>query len=507
MNQKEKIEASEEKIQETICKSKNAFFMAEQERMLSYHDFLWIQLRVIQKRWWVLQFIILVALWIALNSIHDEMYIKRSMGVVAALFVILIIPELWKNRSCECMEIEAVSYYSLKQVYAARMLLFGVTDIFFITLFLGAVSVGLYYELSELVVQFLFPLCVTACICFGILCSKRSFSETVAIVLCVIWSALWLFIVLNENIYVMVTVPIWLMLFGLELDGLTKEFGDFIAVNHINLTMTNGVYGLLGVNGAGKTTLMRMLCTLLKPTSGTICCNGKDIFSMDSEYRKLLGYLPQDFGFYPEFTVEDYLLYIAALKGIRPIVAKKRVKELIAKVGLSKAAHKKMKKLSGGMKRRAGIAQAMLNNPKILILDEPTAGLDPNERIRFRNLISELSEDRLVLLSTHIVSDIEYIANEIWLMKDGKILHKGSIDELINSMSEAVWECLVPKNMVPNFMEKYKISNMKSETNQVMLRIISHEKPVENAMRVEASLEDVFLYYFGEKAGDENAAL
>ena len=293
----------------------------------------------------------------------------------------------------------------------------------------------------------------------------------------------------------------------LELDGLTKEFGDFTAVNHINLTMTNGVYGLLGVNGAGKTTLMRMLCTLLKPTSGTICCNGKDIFNMDSEYRKLLGYLPQDFGFYPEFTVEDYLLYIAALKGIRPVVAKKRVKELIAKVGLSKAAHKKMKKLSGGMKRRAGIAQAMLNDPKILILDEPTAGLDPNERIRFRNLISELSEDRLVLLSTHIVSDIEYIANEIWLMKDGEILHKGSIDELINSMTETVWECLVPKNRVSDFMEKYKISNMKSEINQIMLRIISHEKPVENAMRVEASLEDVFLYYFGEKAGDENAAL
>lgn len=293
----------------------------------------------------------------------------------------------------------------------------------------------------------------------------------------------------------------------IEFDDLTKEFGDFTAVNHINLTMTNGVYGLLGVNGAGKTTLMRMLCTLLKPTSGTICCNGKDIFNMDSEYRKLLGYLPQDFGFYPEFTVEDYLLYIAALKGIRPVVAKKRVKELISKVGLSKAAHKKMKKLSGGMRRRAGIAQAMLNNPKILILDEPTAGLDPNERIRFRNLISELSEDRLVLLSTHIVSDIEYIANEIWLMKDGEVLHKGSIEELINSMTETVWECLVPKNRVSDFMEKYKISNMKSEINQIMLRIISHEKPVENAMRVEASLEDIFLYYFGEKAGDENATL
>ncbi|MDO4480923.1 MAG: ABC transporter ATP-binding protein [Erysipelotrichaceae bacterium] len=293
----------------------------------------------------------------------------------------------------------------------------------------------------------------------------------------------------------------------LELDDLTKEFGEFTAVNRIKLTMTNGVYGLLGVNGAGKTTLMRMLCTLLKPTSGSIRCNGKDIFGMDSEYRKLLGYLPQDFGFYPEFTVEDYLLYIAALKGIRPVVAKKRVKELIGKVGLSKATHKKMKKLSGGMKRRAGIAQAMLNDPEILILDEPTAGLDPNERIRFRNLISELSEDRLVLLSTHIVSDIEYIANEIWLMKDGKILHKGSVDQLINSMPETVWECLVPKNRVSDFMEKYKISNMKSEMNHVMLRIISHDKPVENAMRVEASLEDVFLYYFGEKAGVENAAI
>lgn len=293
----------------------------------------------------------------------------------------------------------------------------------------------------------------------------------------------------------------------LELNGLTKEFGSFTAVNHINLTMTNGVYGLLGVNGAGKTTLMRMLCTLLKPTSGTIRCNGKDIFNMDSEYRKLLGYLPQEFGFYPEFTVEDYLLYIAALKGIRPVVAKKRVKELIAKVGLSKAAHKKMKKLSGGMKRRAGIAQAMLNNPKILILDEPTAGLDPNERIRFRNLISELSQDRLVLLSTHIVSDIEYIANEIWLMKDGELMHRGTAEEIKNSMSETVWECFVEKNMVSDFMKKYKISNMKSQPNGVILRIISHEKPFVNAKRVEASLEDVFLYYFGEKAGDENAEI
>ena len=293
----------------------------------------------------------------------------------------------------------------------------------------------------------------------------------------------------------------------LELNDLTKKFGGCTAVNHMNLTMTNGVYGLLGVNGAGKTTLMRMLCTLLKPTSGTIRCNGKDIFEMDSEYRGLLGYLPQEFGFYPEFNVQEYLLYVAALKGIRPADAKKRVKELIARVGLSKAEHKKMKKLSGGMKRRVGIAQAMLNNPKILILDEPTAGLDPNERIRFRNLISELSAERLVLLSTHIVSDIEYIANEIWLMKDGQLMYKGTADELIDAMPEAVWECFVEKNMVSGFMKKYKISNMKAEPNGVLLRIISHEKPFLNAERVEASLEDVFLYYFGEKAGDEDAAI
>lgn len=293
----------------------------------------------------------------------------------------------------------------------------------------------------------------------------------------------------------------------LEFDDLTKVFGDFTAVNHINLTMTNGVYGLLGVNGAGKTTFMRMLCTLLKPTCGTICCNGKDIFKMDSEYRKLLGYLPQEFGFYPEFSVQDYLLYIAALKGIRPAAAKKRVKELISKVGLSRAAHKKMKKLSGGMKRRAGIAQAMLNNPKILILDEPTAGLDPNERIRFRNLISELSEERLVLLSTHIVSDLEYIANEIWLMKDGELMHKGTVEEIISSMPETVWECFAEKDTVGDLMRQYKISNMRTEPNGVILRIISKERPLVNAKKAEASLEDVFLYYFGEKAGDEDAAL
>ena len=288
----------------------------------------------------------------------------------------------------------------------------------------------------------------------------------------------------------------------LEVNNLTKEFGSFTAVNHLNITMRNGVYGLLGVNGAGKTTFMRMLCTLMCPTHGKITCNGKEIFTMDGDYRKILGYLPQDFGFYPDFTVQDYLLYIASIKAIRPAVSKKRVKELLEKTGLENAVHKKMKKLSGGMKRRAGIAQAMLNDPKILVLDEPTAGLDPNERIRFRNLISELSEDRLVLLSTHIVPDVEYIANEILLMKNGSFIQRGTTEHLITTMKENIWKCHVEKSYVPQLMKKYKISNLKTDSHGAVLRIISKEKPVPDAVPEEAVLEDVFLYYFDEKAGE-----
>ena len=293
----------------------------------------------------------------------------------------------------------------------------------------------------------------------------------------------------------------------LRMQNLTKEFGDFTAVDHLNFTMENGVYGLLGVNGAGKTTLMKMLCTLLSPTSGEITCNGREILGMGADYRRILGYLPQEFGFYPEFTVQDYLSYIAALKGLRPVVAKRRVQELIEKTGLKKAAKKKMKKLSGGMKRRAGIAQAMLNNPRILILDEPTAGLDPNERIRFRNLISELAEDRLVLLSTHIVSDVEYIANQILLMRNGQIVLAGEAQELIDSMEEGVFSLYARKNDISRLMKKYKVSNLKTEHDGVELRIIAGKQPSPDAVRVDANLEDVFLYYFGEKAGEENVEI
>lgn len=284
--------------------------------------------------------------------------------------------------------------------------------------------------------------------------------------------------------------------------NLTKRFGDFTAVDDMNIRITNGVYGLLGANGAGKTTLMRMICTLLTPTSGQILCDGKDIQKMEGEYRNLLGYLPQEFGFYPEFSVKDYLLYIASLKGIRPVVAKKRVKELLEQVGLSKAANKKMKKLSGGMKRRVGIAQAILNNPKILILDEPTAGLDPTERVRFRNMISELSKERIVILSTHIVSDVEYIANEIWLMKNGRLMQQGSLDVVLDSMPEKVWSFVTSQAEAEKFMKQCKVSNMKTDRDGVELRIISAQQPSASAKAVQPNLEDVFLYYFGEKGGE-----
>ena len=291
----------------------------------------------------------------------------------------------------------------------------------------------------------------------------------------------------------------------LRISNLTKDFDGFKAVNNFSFSMDCGVYGLLGVNGAGKTTLMRMLTTLMKPTSGIITWDGEDIMDMDGKYRMLLGYLPQDFGYYPDFSVYDYLMYIAALKGIRPAVAKPRVKELLKQVGLVKARNKKMKTLSGGMKRRAGIAQAMLNDPKILILDEPTAGLDPSERIRFRNLISELSEDRIVLLSTHIVSDIEYIANEILLMKDGQLVISGTSEDIIDSMPESVWISRVSKSSIDVCLKKFKVSNVKTVPGGAELRIISRNQPTENAIQVDATLEDVFLYYFGERAGEEDA--
>ena len=218
----------------------------------------------------------------------------------------------------------------------------------------------------------------------------------------------------------------------LIMDRLTKQFQNKIAVDRVSLHLHNGVFGLLGTNGAGKTTLMRMLCGILQPTSGTIAFDGMDV--REEGYRAILGYLPQDFGYYPEFTAMDFLLYMAALKGLPKQSAKRRANELLELVGLQDMGRKKIKTFSGGMKQRLGIAQALLNNPKLLILDEPTAGLDPKERVRFRNLIGQLGEDSIVLLSTHIVSDIEHIADEVLMMKDGTLIYHGAWDDQMGDL-------------------------------------------------------------------------
>ena len=217
----------------------------------------------------------------------------------------------------------------------------------------------------------------------------------------------------------------------LAIDRLTKQYQNRIAVDRISLRLNTGIYGLLGANGAGKTTLMRMICGILKPTSGTITFDGIDV--SEESYRAILGYLPQDFGYYPEFTGEDFLLYMAALKGMRKPQAKRKAVELLELVSLRDVAKKKIKTYSGGMKQRLGIAQALLNQPKVLVLDEPTAGLDPKERVRFRDLIKGLGKDSIVLLSTHIVSDIEHIADDILMMKLGQLIYQenGQINQEI----------------------------------------------------------------------------
>lgn len=288
----------------------------------------------------------------------------------------------------------------------------------------------------------------------------------------------------------------------LQLDRVTKQYGTKLAVDRMNLSMKAGVYGLLGANGAGKTTLMRLLCDILNPTSGEIRYDGQNIHVMGEEYRSLLGYLPQNFGYYPEFTAEKFMLYMAALKGLNRSFAQNRTEELLRLVGLEKEHRKKIKTFSGGMKRRLGIAQAMLNEPEILILDEPTAGLDPKERVRFRNLISSFSKDKIVLLSTHIVSDVEYIADKIFLMKEGQILKEGTPEEITAQMNGLVWECEVDEKRAAELEYRYTIVNMKKKNGAIELRIVSDTKPDEAAISVDAALEDMYLYYFKEDGNE-----
>lgn len=286
---------------------------------------------------------------------------------------------------------------------------------------------------------------------------------------------------------------------SLELKNISKEFGDLSVINNISYSFDNGVYGLLGTNGVGKTTLIRMICSLNKPTKGEILYNGENIETLGASYRDDLGYLPQEFGFYKELSIYEYMMYIASIKGIKNKVAKKRIKYLLEKVSLLEMKKRKMGTLSGGMQRRVGIAQAMLNDPKVLILDEPTAGLDPKERIKFRNLISDLAEDRLVILSTHIVSDVEFIAKKIILMKDGEFHFTGSLSKLLEKMEGKVWIVNINDTSELSEFEHYFIVNKRYGNNgSLEIRIISDIIPREDAIMVGPTLEDACLYSFGE---------
>ena len=288
----------------------------------------------------------------------------------------------------------------------------------------------------------------------------------------------------------------------LSLDRLTKHYKSKIAVDCISATMTPGVYGLLGANGAGKTTLIRMLCGILEPTSGDVLYNGHSIFEMGDAYRNLLGYLPQEFGYYPNYTAQEFLLYISALKGIPSRTAKKRTFALLETVGLENVATKKIKTFSGGMKQRLGIAQALLNNPKILVLDEPTAGLDPKERVRLRNILSDWASDKIVLLSTHIVSDIEAIADEVFLMKKGTFILNGSIEEIVSYAKGKVWELTVPEHDLKKWELRYTVANLHhSDRGFVTLRIVSDERPSLEAIPCMATLEDLYLSFFSTEDG------
>lgn len=282
---------------------------------------------------------------------------------------------------------------------------------------------------------------------------------------------------------------------GLDLIGVEKSFGKKEAVRGIDMHLESGVYGLLGENGAGKTTLMRMLCGILKPTGGQVLWDGIEIRQLGGAYRKLLGYLPQEFGYYRDFTARRFLSYLAALKALPDDYAKDRIEKLLELVGLSEAAEQRLKTYSGGMLRRVGIAQALLNEPRILVLDEPTAGLDPKERVRFRNIISSLGKDRLVILSTHIVTDVDYIADKICIMKDGKMIQSGAQEELVKRVEGVVWKCLADPEQVDWLNERFIVSNLRHHGEQDELRIVSDEKPTGDAVALQPALEDAYLYY------------
>lgn len=288
----------------------------------------------------------------------------------------------------------------------------------------------------------------------------------------------------------------------LTLERITKDYGSFRAVEDISIEFENGLYGMLAPNGAGKTTIIKMIVTLLYPTEGKIYYHGVEINEMGANYRELIGYLPQEFGYYKNNTPVQYLEYLSILKGMEKKDAKVKIKQLLEQVGLGDVADKKMKKFSGGMLQRVGVAQAMLNDPKVLILDEPTAGLDPKERVKFRNIISALSKDRIVILSTHIVSDIESIANQVIMIKD-KHLHKmDTVANICDELMGKIFECQVSNDEYETFEQQHLVLSARQEREGMNVRYYADENErVENngVLQCMPNLEDVFLVtYRGE---------
>lgn len=283
----------------------------------------------------------------------------------------------------------------------------------------------------------------------------------------------------------------------LSIQNVTKNFGKIQAVSNASLELTSGVYGLLGPNGAGKTTLMKLMVDILTPSSGCITLDGVDITELGASYRDKLGYMPQEIGVYKNFSAKKFLKYIAALKGLSGRDAESKVTELLELVGLKDVANKHLGGFSGGMLRRIGIAQTLLNDPQILILDEPTAGLDPQERIRFRNIISELSGSRIVLLSTHIVTDMEFIAGQIILLRDGAVLRMDHTENLISSVEGKVWSAMLSHDQFNQVKQLHSIGNVMQRSDGMEVRIISDKKPFDQAKPIQPILEDVYTYYFG----------
>lgn len=283
----------------------------------------------------------------------------------------------------------------------------------------------------------------------------------------------------------------------LKAEHLYKSYKKKNALQDVSFTLQRGIYGLLGENGAGKSTLMRILATVDFPAKGTISYDEIDIFDMDDKYRSLIGYMPQDYSVYPGFTAKDFLNYMGALKGISEAKLKVRIPEVLEFVNLSEFSDKKVNTFSGGMKRRIGIAQAIMNEPKILILDEPTAGLDPKERIRFSNIISDMGKDKIVLLSTHIVSDIEAIATQLLVMKTGEILETGSVDKLVQKVNGQVWEAIVSQEMYQRLRKERSIIHLKQMGNNVQVRFVGDKYSASESCQVEPTLEDYYIFAGG----------